>query len=222
LLTSVRYPLKITNGMAANEDTMVENKPHKRRTTKFSRSARNKRIVERLRQGFGYDEIGREEKLSEWRVRQIVKQALEGREALESAIHAHMQIDRVGQALRVAADALAEGDIRAVAPFIKALEKLDHYQSLAREAAPRRGKVTANDSQVMKLLVDRIRGQVLDECRREAAAEAAAPDEACAAAAPPLAPELQPAPPPSAPPLWRPPVSPFGTWPGPREPRSPR
>ena len=123
---------------------MVENKPHKRQTTKFSRSTRNKRIVERLRQGFGYDEIAREEKLSEWRVRQIVKQALEGREALESAIHAHMQIDRLGQALRVAGDALAEGDIRAVAPFIKALEKLDHYQSLAREAAPRR-EVTAGD-----------------------------------------------------------------------------
>jgi len=223
---------------------MDEQKPHKRQTTKLSRSARNKRIVERLRAGFGYDEIAREERLTGRRVRQIVKQALEGREALESAIHAHMQIDRLGQALRVAGDALAEGDIRAVAPFIKALEKLDHYQSLAPEAAPRR-EATAGDKMVMNLIVDRIRSEVLDECRREPAVDAAAAaaaagaapppdpgpgaDEARAAAAPPiapepqppLAPELLPAPPPSAPPLWRPPVSPFGTWPGPREARSP-
>jgi hypothetical protein len=86
---------------------MDEEKPRKRRTTKFTRSARNKRIVERLREGFGYDEIAREEKLTERRVRQIVNEALEGREALESAIHAHLQLDRLGQAMRVAGEALA-------------------------------------------------------------------------------------------------------------------
>ena len=52
-----------------------------RKTTPFSRSARNRRIVERLREGLGYDEIAFEERSSERRVRQIVKQALEGREA---------------------------------------------------------------------------------------------------------------------------------------------
>jgi hypothetical protein len=124
---------------------MDEEKPRKRRTTRFSRSERNKRIVERLREGFGYDEIAREQRLTERRVRQIVKEALEGREALENAIHAHMQIDRLGQAMRVAGGALARGDVRAVAPFIKALEKLDRYQSLAREAAPRRRNMTGGD-----------------------------------------------------------------------------
>ena len=169
---------------------MDEEKPRKRQTTTFSRSARNKRIVERLREGFGYHEIAREEKLSERRVRQIVKQALEGREALESAIHAHMQIDRLGQAMRVAGDALARGDVRAVAPFIKAVEKLDRYQSLAREVAPRRRNISDGDELVMQTLVARIRSRVLDECRREAqqavaaaaAAPAPAPDEGPAAA----------------------------------------
>jgi hypothetical protein len=85
---------------------MDEEKPRKRTTV--CRPARNKRI-ERLREGFGYYEIAREQKLSERRVLQIVKQALEAREALESAIHAHMQIDRLGQAMRVAGDALARG-----------------------------------------------------------------------------------------------------------------
>ncbi len=209
---------------------MDEEKPRKRQTTTFSRSARNKRIVERLREGFGYHEIAREEKLSERRVRQIVKQALEGREALESAIHAHMQIDRLGQAMRVAGDALARGDVRAVAPFIKAVEKLDRYQSLAREVAPRRRNISDGDELVTQTLVARIRSRVLDECRREAqqavaaaaAAPAPAPDEG-PAVAPPLAAEPRPsaqalAPAPEAasdvaPPIANiHPVSPWGTW----------
>jgi hypothetical protein len=181
---------------------MDEEKPRKRRTTKFTRSARNKRIVERLREGFGYDEIAREEKLTERRVRQIVNEALEGREALESAIHAHLQLDRLGQAMRVAGEALARGDVRAVAPFIKALEKLDRYQSLAREAAPQTRKSPTRDNVVLQTLVARIREQVLDECKREAAAAVAAappldsnpaPDGVAVAIAPPLAPELEPA-----------------------------
>jgi hypothetical protein len=207
---------------------MDEEKPRKRQTTPFGRSARNRRIVERLREGFGFHEIAREEKLSDRRVRQIVKQALEGREALESAVHAHMQIDRLGQAMRVAGDALARGDVRAVAPFIKAVEKLDRYQSLAREVAPKRRNMDDGDELVMQNLVARIRSQVLDECRREAehavaaaaAAPAPAPDEV-PAVAPPLAPEPQPsapAPAPEAPAAIAPPiahshpVSPWGTW----------
>ncbi len=209
---------------------MDKEKPRKRQTTKFYRPARDKRIVERLREGFGYDEIAREEKLTERRVRQIVKEALEGSEALESAIHAHLQIDRLGQAMRVAGEALARGDVLAVAPFINALEKLDRYQSLAREAAPQTRKTTARDSVVLQTLVARIRSQVLDECRREAAAAVAAappldpnpaPDESAAAIAPPLAPELEPAaslPAPDEGPAVAPPLapvqpdSPWGTW----------
>jgi DNA-binding NarL/FixJ family response regulator len=54
---------------------MDEEEP--RKATPFGRSARNRRIVERLREGFGFHEIAREEKLSDRRVRQIVKQALD-------------------------------------------------------------------------------------------------------------------------------------------------
>ena len=117
---------------------MDEEKPRKRLPTAFSRSARNKRIMERLREGFNYHEIAREEKLTERRVRQIVNEAMEGREALESAIHAHMQIDRLGQAMRVAGDALARGDVRAVAPFLKAM-KSSTATSRSRTRSPRAG-----------------------------------------------------------------------------------
>ena len=54
----------------------------------------------------------------------------------DSTMTPNMQIDRLGQAMRVAGDALARGDVRAVAPFLKAMEKLDRYQSLAHEVAP--------------------------------------------------------------------------------------
>ncbi len=121
-----------------------------------------------------------------------------------------MQVERLGRAVRVAGEALSRGDIRAVAPFIKAVETLDRYQSLARETAPRRPKKTAGDALVMKTVVERIREQVLEECRREAAGggvAAAAPrpdpspgaDGDPAAVPPPLAAELQPASPPPDP-----------------------
>jgi hypothetical protein len=99
----------------ANEGRMDEDNPRKRRTTKFVRS---KRILERLGEGFGCDEMAGQEKLTERRVRQIVAEALQGREALEGAVHAHMQIARLGRAAPVAGEARSRGDIRAVAPFI--------------------------------------------------------------------------------------------------------
>ena len=77
----------------ANEEGMDEEKPRKRGTTIFSRSARTKRTPERLREGLGADEIARRTKLTERRVRQILAEAPEGREA-KGAIPAHMQIAR--------------------------------------------------------------------------------------------------------------------------------
>ena len=110
-------PLRISNA-TANETRHGEERPDKRRTTKFIRSARTKRILERLREAFGDNEIAGEEKLTERRVRQILTEALEGREALEGGIHAHLRIARLGRAAPVAGEALSRGDIRAVAPFI--------------------------------------------------------------------------------------------------------
>ena len=136
---------------------MDEERPRKRRTTNFIRSARTKRILERLREGFGYGEIAGQEKLTERRDRQIVTEALESREALESAVHAHMPVERLGQAVRVAGEALSRGDLGAVAPFIKAFGTLDRYQSLARETAPPRPKTTNGDALLMKMVVARIR-----------------------------------------------------------------
>jgi hypothetical protein len=108
-----------------------------RRHTQFSRLARTKRILEQLREGWAYDDVAREEGLTKRRVRQIVAQFLKEREALEGVTHAHMQIDRLGRAMRVASDALARGDVRAIGPFIRVIDRLDRYQTLAHERAAR-------------------------------------------------------------------------------------
>ena len=112
---------------------MDEQEQRKRRTTRFSREARDKRIFERAREGFPYDEIGREEGLSAERVRQIVVNVLEGksRPAFRAALHARLQMDRVGEAMRVAGDALRRGEVRAVGPFLKAVAQLDGYAHAA-------------------------------------------------------------------------------------------
>ena len=128
-----------------------------KRHTQFSRATRGKRILDRLREGWAYDEVAREEGLTERRVRQIVAEYLKDRDAVEGVTHAHMQIDRLGWAMRVAAEAMAEGDVRAIGPFIKAIDRLDRYQELARRTGTRPNTSEA-DLAVIRSLVARIQG----------------------------------------------------------------
>ena len=184
----------------------------RRRQTRFSRAARTKRILERLREGWAYDEVAGEVGLKERRVRQIVTQFLKEREAVSGAAHAHMQLDRLGRAMRVAGDALARGDIRAIAPFIRVIDRLDRYQTLVAHTAARPEAVVdgAADQMVVDSVFARVRRTVLEEIRTQAAESDAAvagppsePDSDPAAIAPPVVAKTQeapPAPPPSAPP----------------------
>ncbi len=181
---------------------MDEERPG-RRQTRFSRAARTKRILERLREGWAYDEVAAEVGLKERRVRQIVTQFLKEREAVSGAAHAHMQLDRLGQAMRVAGDALSRGDIRAIAPFIRVIDRLDRYHALVAEtAAPPERVYTAGDQVVMDSIVARLRRGFLAEGLREAPKDDAAPagpppepDGDSAALPPPVVAEAQDAPP---------------------------
>ena len=64
----------------------------KKRLTEFGRRARQKRIFVRLREGWAYDEIAREERLTAARVRQIVSEVLQKREVDDSSAHALLQL----------------------------------------------------------------------------------------------------------------------------------
>ena len=163
---------------------MDEERP-RRRQTRLSRAARTKRILERLREGWTYDEVAGEVGLKERRVRQIVTEFLKEREAVSGAAHAHMQLDRLGRAMRVAGDALARGDIRAIAPFIRVIDRLDRYQTLVAHTAARPEAVVdgAADQLIVDSIFARVRRTVLKEMRTQAA------ESDAAAAGPPSEPD---------------------------------
>ena len=169
---------------AADEDGMDERTTGP--TTKFTRNARTRRMLDRLREGWAYRDVARAEGLSDRRVRQIVGEHVRRSEPVDEDAHAALQIERLGFALKVAGEALAKADIRAIAPFIKAIDRLDAYQTRARKAAPRPSPEA--DALVVKALVDRIRRGVEAE-----AAPARRPSEPSAAQEPVI--EAEPSPP---------------------------
>ncbi len=104
--------------------------PPKRSRRGPDREVRRMRIFARLQEGWSYDEIGREEGVTGERIRQIVKQALAAREVDASRDHALLQIARLGPALRLAAAEVAKGEVAAIAPLLRVLERLDKYQGV--------------------------------------------------------------------------------------------
>lgn len=92
---------------------------------------RRRRIFARLREGLSYEEIGGEEGVSAERIRQIVSEVLQKRLVDNGAHHAKLQLDRLAPAMQLAAEAISAGDVSAIAPFLKVLDRLDRYQSVA-------------------------------------------------------------------------------------------
>jgi hypothetical protein len=106
---------------------------------------RRRRIFASLREGFTYDEIAADEGVSPSRIRQIVSKELQHRAVDSGAEHAKLQLDRLAPAIQLAAG----GDISAITPYLKALDRLDRYQTVA----------TANqvyDDEARKKLLDKI------------------------------------------------------------------
>ena len=92
---------------------------------------RRRRIFASLREGFTYDEIAADEGVSPSRIRQIVSKELQQRGVDSGAEHAKLQLDRLAPAIQLAAEAMAAGDVSAINPYLKALDRLDRYQTVA-------------------------------------------------------------------------------------------
>jgi hypothetical protein len=101
--------------------------PKPRRPNVIGRAVRTKRIFARLREGWAYDEIAREEGLSAERIRQIVAEVLGKRVIDRNEDHAHLQLERLAPALRLAG-AIRRGDVGAIGPLIKVLDRIDKHQ----------------------------------------------------------------------------------------------
>ena len=121
----------LVNG-ALKEIGMVEDKApaRRRRLGAHGMMFRRRRIFASLREGFTYDESAADEGVSPSRIRQIVSRELQQRGVDSGAEHAKLQLDRLAPAIQLAAGAMAAGDVSAITPYLKALDRLDRYQSL--------------------------------------------------------------------------------------------
>jgi hypothetical protein len=99
-----------------------------RRLNVLGKAARRKRIFARLREGWAYDEIAGEERVSAERIRQIVSEVLDKRVIDRGVDHAHLQLERLMPALRIVGEAIGRGELKAVAPLIKVIDRLDKHQ----------------------------------------------------------------------------------------------
>ena len=110
---------------------MEQTSEPKPRLNLFGRAARTKRIFARLRDGWAYDEIARDERLTAERVRQIVAEVLGKRAIDRGQDHAHLQRERLAPALRESARKRSSGgSSKAVAPLIKVIDRLDRHQAV--------------------------------------------------------------------------------------------
>jgi len=103
--------------------------PSPARLSRQGADLRRLRILAQVQAGSSYAAIGREEKLSRERVRQIVAKALEagGETRLD---HARVQIARLEPALRLAAGAVADGELAAIDRLLRVLDRLDRYSAV--------------------------------------------------------------------------------------------
>ena len=83
------------------------------------------------------------------RIRQIVSEVLQKRSVDSGADHAKLQLDRLAPLMQLAAEAVAAGDITAITPYLKVLDRLDRYQTVA-------GANQVYDDEARKKLMDKI------------------------------------------------------------------
>ena len=115
----------------------------------LGKMARRKRIFARLREGASYEEIAGEERVTRERIRQIVSEVLQRRSVDSGADHAKLQLDRLAPVMQLAAEAVAAGDVTAITPYLKVLDRLDRYQTVA-------GANQVYDDEARQKLIDKI------------------------------------------------------------------
>lgn len=139
----------------------------KPRVTAQDRAARRLRIFARFQEGRSYEAIAREEGLTRERVRQIIVEDLDARKAEPNGDHTRLQMARLEPALRLAAEKVASGDLRAVGHLIKVLDRLDKYQ---RADGMTRYEEDADAEAFDRKLADLVRRSKEAQAEREAAA----------------------------------------------------
>ena len=151
------------------------------RVTAQDRARRRVRIFARMQQGCSYETIAQDENLSRERVRQIVKETLDERKVDPTTDHTRLQLARLDPALKVVAEKVAEGDLKAVDRLLRILDKMDKYQSsIVVEDNPEESEEDMREKILRKLsqVDERLRGYEEDEAREQAEAEQEAEEQA--------------------------------------------
>jgi uncharacterized protein YerC len=142
----------ITGGAAATKEFRMARdiaQAPRRRLTVQGMALRRKRIFAQLREGLSYEEIASDEGVSATRIRQIVSEVLQKRAIDNGADHAKLQLERLAPALQLAAEAIAGGDVTAINPYLKVVDRLDRYQMVV-------GAHEGYDDEARKKLLDKI------------------------------------------------------------------
>lgn len=116
------------------EGTGTQRPGGRRRLNAYGRVMRRGRIFARMREGWSYDEIARDEGLTAERIRQIVSEVLQKRKVDTEADHAKLQLARLERVMHFASEALARGDMGVGSLYLKTLDRLDRYQKTAKAA----------------------------------------------------------------------------------------
>ncbi len=140
-----------------------------KRSTALGMLKRRQRIFAGLRDGLSYEEIATQEGVTRERIRQIVYKVLKTRSVDSAADHAKLQLARLAPLMRLAAGAVDAGEVAAITPYLKVLDRLDRYQTVAVANV-------AYDDEARRKLMEKINRMVDNlTARKEAAALAAAP-----------------------------------------------
>jgi hypothetical protein len=154
-----------------NESLKAE-PPRRPRVTAQDREIRRLRIFASRQAGQSYDEIAQAENLTSERIRQIVVDTLQRRLLDPVRDHARLQIARLDPALRVAAEQVATGDLRAVDRLIKVLDRLDKYQGVAASEADDGENVSERlFTKILQVLRNREDAGKAEETQQKAAGE---------------------------------------------------
>jgi hypothetical protein len=101
-----------------------------RRARREGRIARRDTYFDLLASGFSCERIAEEAKVSAATVRRAVDRAIAERRLDAPERYAHLQVARLNKALRVADGSLEQGDMKAIAPFLRVVAALDRYHGL--------------------------------------------------------------------------------------------
>jgi hypothetical protein len=116
-----------------NESTPASERARKRAAGKTRREALVKRretYFDLLVSGYSVEQIASHTKQSPSAVRRAVGQALAKRRLDAPEDYARLQVARLTKALRCADVSLEEGDLKAIAPFLKVVRELNLYHGV--------------------------------------------------------------------------------------------